>query len=215
MDDEKIKAQIGLNIASCRKSARLTQAGLAEKLNYSDKAVSKWERGESVPDVLTLMQLSQLFGVSVDRLVGEPSLADSQLPEPEDTVPQKPAARKGIIQALSSTLVWFVALFFFVVISSMGISYSWLAFFYAVPVNAIVLLSLRSAWHLYSWNMALISIIVWGCLTSLYVSLQVFLGISVWKLFLLGIPGQIAIFLWFRMFRAPAQSVKEEENDGE
>ena len=215
MDDEKIKAQIGLNIASCRKSAGLTQAGLAEKLNYSDKAVSKWERGESVPDVLTLMQLSQLFGVSVDQLVGEPSLADSQLPEPEDTVPQKPTARKGIIQALSSTLVWFVALFFFVVISSMGISYSWLAFFYAVPVNAIVLLSLRSAWHLYSWNMALISIIVWGCLTSLYVSLQVFLGISVWKLFLLGIPGQIAIFLWFRMFRAPAQSVKEEENDGE
>ena len=84
-----------------------------------------------------------------------------------------------------------------------------------MPVNAIVLLSLRSAWHLYSWNMALISIIVWGCLTSLYVSLQVFLGVSVWKLFLLGIPGQIAIFLWFRMFRAPAPKQKEEENDGE
>ena len=215
MDDEKIKAQIGLNIASCRKSAGLTQAGLAEKLNYSDKAVSKWERGESVPDVLTLMQLSQLFGVSVDRLVGESSLSDSQLPEPEDAAPQKPTARKGIIQALSSTLVWFVALFFFVVISSMGISYSWLAFIYAVPVNAIVLLSLRSAWHLYSWNKALISVIMWGCLASLYISLWVFLGVSVWKLFLLGIPGQIAIFLWFRMFRAPAQSLKEEENDGE
>ena len=80
MDDEKIKAQIGSNIATCRKSAGLTQAGLAEKLNYSDKAVSKWERGESVPDVLTLMQLSTLFGVSLDRLVRDPSLSDPQLP---------------------------------------------------------------------------------------------------------------------------------------
>ena len=54
MDDEKLKYQIGANIAAYRKQAGLTQVGLAEKLNYSDKAVSKWERGESVPDVLTL-----------------------------------------------------------------------------------------------------------------------------------------------------------------
>ena len=58
MDDERLKTQIGANIASYRKRAGLTQAGLAEKLNYSDKAVSKWERGESVPDVLTMVQLA-------------------------------------------------------------------------------------------------------------------------------------------------------------
>ena len=47
MTDEKLKVQIGTNISNLRKRQRLTQAGLAEKLNYSDKAVSKWERGES------------------------------------------------------------------------------------------------------------------------------------------------------------------------
>ena len=58
MDDEKLKSLIGKNIAMHRKRCGLTQLGLAEKLNYSDKAVSKWERGESVPDVLTLAQLA-------------------------------------------------------------------------------------------------------------------------------------------------------------
>lgn len=207
MDDEKIKARLGSNIAACRKAAGLTQAGLAEKLNYSDKAISKWERGESVPDVLTLLQLSRLFGISLDALVGGEAVAGTELPEPE-----RPTVRKGIVQALSSTLVWFVALFFFVVISSARIRGSWVAFVYAVPVNAIVLLSLRSAWHLYSWNRALISVIVWGSLASIYISLLYFASLNVWKLFLLGIPGQIAIFLWFRLFRSPRQEIEEVQN---
>ena len=76
MDDEKIKGQIGANIAERRKAAGMTQAGLAEKINYSDKAVSKWERGESVPDVLTMMQLAQLFGVTVNDLLQSPAKAN-------------------------------------------------------------------------------------------------------------------------------------------
>ena len=74
MDGEKLKQQIGSNIASYRKRAGLTQAGLAEKLNYSDKAVSKWERGESIPDVLTLMQLAGQFEVTVNDLLSDPEL---------------------------------------------------------------------------------------------------------------------------------------------
>ena len=205
MDDEKIKARIGSNIACRRKRAGLTQAGLAEKLNYSDKAVSKWERGESIPDVLTMMQLAELFQVRVDDLLQAPDPTHIPLEEGK-----KPMASKRVIQALTTTLVWFVALFFFVVISSFGYPGSWVAFVYAVPANAIVLLSLRSAWHRYSWNKVLISFIVWGSLASIYVSLLVFLNANVWKVFLLGIPGQIAISLWFRMFRSP---VKEEETE--
>ena len=101
------------------------------------------------------------------------------------------------------------------VISSFGIRGSWMAFIYAVPVNAIVLLSLRSAWGLFSWNKGLISVIVWGCLASIYVSLKMILKVSLWKLFLLGIPGQVAIFLWFRMFRTPETAQEEEPSDAE
>lgn len=215
MNDEKLKAILGSNIASYRKRERLTQAGLAEKLNYSDKAVSKWERGESMPDVLTLVQIAELFKISVNDLLTDPNC----LPEEKGAVvgrmekavekTLKRKADKLSILGLSSLLVWFVALLLFVIISSLGIEKSWLAFFYAVPANAIVLLSLLSAWHDFRWNKTLVSVIVWGSLLSLYMSLLIFLKVNIWKLFLLGIPGQLAVLLWFRLFRKPA---KEEQN---
>lgn len=216
MDDEKVKKRIGANIAYYRRRAGLTQAGLAEKLNYSDKAVSKWERGDSIPDVLTLIQIAAQFGVTVDALLGDVNALPEKLGTLERAMNQvsekalKRKANKNIILALSTTLVWFVALLVFVILSTLDIAHSALAFLYAVPANAIVLLSLRSAWHDFRWNKMLISAIVWGCLLSIYVTLRVVLQVSYLKLFLLGIPGQIAIFLWFRMFR----SEKKENSNG-
>ena len=84
MDGEKLKYLIGKNIAAHRKRCGLTQAGLADKLNYSDKAVSKWERGESVPDVLTLVQLAEQFGITVNDLLTDPDA----LPEETGAVQQ-------------------------------------------------------------------------------------------------------------------------------
>ena len=218
MDGANLKYQIGANIAAYRQRSRLTQAGLAEKLNYSDKAVSKWERGESVPDVVTLVQLAEQFGVTVNDLLVDPNA----LPENPGTLEKamvqvsekalKRKADKGIILRLCTTLVWFVALLIFVVVSSLGIPKSWVAFFYAIPANAIVVLSLRSAWHDFRWNQALISAIVWGFLAAIHVSVLVIFRYNFWKLYLLGIPGQIAIFLWFRMFRPVKEKDGEEKN---
>lgn len=220
MDAEKLKDLIGKNIASYRKRAGLTQAGLAEKLNYSDKAVSKWERGESVPDVITLAQLADLFEITVNELVADPDVLPGDNPgNLEKAMTQvsekalKRKANKSIILGLSSILVWFVALLAFVILSSFPVleKYSYLLFFYAIPANAIVALSLRSAWHDFRWNKALISTIVWGSLLSIHVSLLVFLNFNMWKIYLLGIPGQIAILLWFRMYRP----MKEKETTHE
>ena len=217
MDDEKLKRQIGANIAAYRKRAGLTQAGLAEKLNYSDKAVSKWERGESVPDVLTLVQLANQFGITVNDLLADPNELPGDPGKLEKAMTQvsekalRRKADKSIIQRLCSILVWFVAMLVFVIVSSLDIPKSWITFFYAVPANAIVLLSLRSAWHDFRWNRGLISVILWGSILSIYMTLLVFFGLNIWKLFLLGIPGQAAIILWFRMYRIPKN---KEENDG-
>ena len=220
MDGDKLKTQIGLNIAAYRKRAGLTQAGLAEKLNYSDKAVSKWERGESIPDVLTLAQLAEQFEITVndllvdlDQLPGNPGKLEKAMTQVSEKA-LKRKADKRIILGLSSTLVWFVALLVFVVMSSFDFldPYSWIIFFYAVPANAIVLLSLRSAWRDFRWNKALITLIVWGCIVSIHASLLVFFQYNFWKIYLLGIPGQIAIFLWFRMFRPVKEHTKEQNN---
>ena len=219
MDDEKLKYQIGANIAAYRKQARLTQAGLAEKLNYSDKAVSKWERGESMPDMVTLVQLARQFGITVNDLLSDPNelpgnpgkLEKAMTQVSEKALKRKP--NKNVILALSSTLVWFVALLAFVLLSSFDFldPYSCLLFFYAVPANAIVLLSLRSAWHDFRWNKALISIIVWGTLLSIYITILTVFDYHFWKLFLLGIPGQVAVSLWFRMFHPMRTKEAQDE----
>lgn len=224
MDDEKLKLQIGSNIASYRKRANLTQAGLAEKLNYSDKAVSKWERGESVPDVITLVQLASQFDITVNDLLADPNALPDNLNTLEKAMAQvsektlKRKANKNIILALSSILVWFVALLVFVVLSSLSIPNSGLAFLYAVPVNAIVLLSLRSAWHDFRWNRILISVMMWGILACIHMTLLLFLRFNMWKLYLLGLPGQAAILLWFRLFqpvreKQPPAAQEEAQND--
>ena len=218
MVDENVKYRIGSNIAAYRKREGLTQVSLAEKLNYSDKAVSKWERGESIPDVLTLMQLADLFGITVNDLVCDPNAlpehSDSKLEKAMTQVSEKALKRKAnknVIQALSSTLVWFIALFAFVICSTFDSlePYSCLLFFVAIPANAIVLLSLRSAWRDFRWNQMLISLIVWGSLLSIFMIILTAYHYNFWKVFLLGIPGQIAIFLWFRMFRPTKHTQKE------
>ena len=217
MDLEMLKERIGGNIALQRKRAGLTQAGLAEKLNYSDKAVSKWERGESMPDVLTLMQLAEQFDISVSDLLEDPEQLPGNPGKLEKAMTQvsekalKRKANKNVILGLSSTLVWFIALLVFVVISSFDLPNSWVAFFYAVPINAIVLLSLRSAWRDFRWNRVLISLISWGFLVSIYTTLLVFLHFNMWRMFLLGIPGEIAITLWFRLFRPEKDEVPAGE----
>ena len=216
MDDEKLKRQIGANIASYRKRIGLTQVGLAERLNYSDKAVSKWERGESVPDVMTLVQLAEQFEINVNDLLVDPdalpgnptSLEQAMTRVTEKTLKRK--ANKHIVLWLSSLLVWFVALVLYVMVSSFDIPYSWLAFLYAIPANAIVLLSMRSAWHDFRWNKAYISIIMWGFLVSFHTTLLI-MNFNMWKLYLLGIPGQLAIWLWFRLFRPAKTNANNQE----
>lgn len=214
MNDEKLKNQLGANIVMYRKQNGLTQVGLAEKLNYSDKAVSKWERGESVPDVLTLVQLAELFGITVNDLLTDPDALPEDVGKVELAMERavekatKNRANKRSIMGLASLCVWFVALLLFVVVSSLDVPKSWMAFAYAVPADAIVRLSLLSAWRDFRWNKWLVSAIVWGGILSLYLTLLIFFNANIWKIFLLGIPGQLAVLLAFRI-KAPR---KEEQN---
>ena len=63
---EDIKQVIADNIIELRKEQHLTQAELADKMGYTDKAISKWERAESIPDIGTLKEFADLCGVSLD-----------------------------------------------------------------------------------------------------------------------------------------------------
>ena len=212
MNNEELKSRVGANIARLRRERGLTQAELAERINYSDKAVSKWERAESLPDVLTLISLAEQLGTDMNTLTGLPAAPEptpEPIPEPEPVPaePEKPdkkrySADRGVIQKLSSILVWVVALFLYMVLDAFGVKHLWLLFVVAVPANAIVLLSLRSAWKLYGLNRILISIIMWGFLLGIYLLLLVTAKVNVWRILPMGLLGQAAILLWFKMFRS-------------
>ena len=228
MNNEELKLRVGSNIARLRRERGLTQAELAERINYSDKAVSKWERAESLPDVLTLLNLAEQLGTDLNTLTGcapeipapapEPMPEPVPEPEPEPVPTPEPAVKKlarrytadkTVIQKLSSILVWVVALFLYMVLDAFGVKNLWLLFVVAVPVNAIVLLSLRSAWKLYGWNRILISIIMWGFLLTIYLLLLVVGRVNVWKILPMGLLGQAAILLWFKMFRPVEEEAHE------
>ena len=219
MNNEELKIRVGANIARLRKSRGLTQAELAERINYSDKAVSKWERAESLPDVLTLICLAEQLGTDMNTLTGlQPANPEAvSIPEPEqvpEAVPEKPPVKKpvadrGVIQKLSCILVWVVALFLYMVLDEFGVKNLWLLFVVAIPANAIVLLSLRSAWKLYGMNRILISVIMWGFLLVIYLLLLLTAKVNVWKILPMGLLGQAAIILWFKMFRSEKEDTHE------
>lgn len=211
MEGEKLKKWIGANIAAYRKRAGWTQAEMAQRLNYSDKAVSKWERGDSVPDVITLATLAKHFGVTVNDLLADPAT----LPEEPwaQREPAAPRANRNVIAGLSTLLVCFVSLLCYEILSFSHVPNSWLAFVYAVPVDAIVLLSLRSAWKDYRWNRLYISLIIWGVLLCVALTAWTASRLNLWKVLLLGIPGQAAVLLWFHIFPKDRKGKEDHEQE--
>lgn len=206
-----IKATIANNIASLRQAKGMTQLDLATQLNYSDKAVSKWERGESLPDISVLMEIAELFGVNLDYLVREehPRIKEKKKKEPL-------AARynRGFITGVSILLVWFLAVFAFVLASLILDEWrgQWLSFLYAVPVCLVVWLTLNSTWFDARVNYLIISLLMWSGLAAIHISLMVFCGINTWLLYLLGAPGQIIILFWSKIKRRPKKTEKTKEN---
>ena len=189
-----LKNIIADNIVLLRKEKGLTQAQLAEKLNYSDKAVSKWERGESLPDVAVLKCLSEILGVTVDYLLE----SDHQKAELEKaTVSRKKFRRRAIITSMCVMLVWLIAtVVFFILDTVTNLGHHWLCFVYAAPVSFAVWLIFNSIWFNTRRNYLIISALLWTTLGSLFVT---FLWLKLWLLFIVGIPAQIIIFLWSGM----------------
>ena len=193
---EDLKLIIAGNIGKLRREANMTQLELAEQLNYSDKAISKWERGESVPDVVTLKILADHFGVTVDYLLRADHPLEMKIRQ-EYTKRQK--RNHLLITFMSCVLVWFIAVFLY---TSMDVALPvlrdrmWLAFIYAVPVTAIVLLVFNSIWGPKRLNFLIISGLVWSLLAGIFISALVFYGYNLWLVFMIGIPAQIIICMW-------------------
>lgn len=188
---ENLKAVIAANLVELRKKHKLTQAELALKLNYSDKAISKWEHGDALPDIEIMAQIAELYGVTLDYLThpGHPEDKKQYIRHKERNV------NKLIISLLAITLVWFIAMIIFVYLRLLLPDYeqNWIVFVWSVPVSAILGVIFNSIWGRLRGNFFILSVFVWSLLAAIYLML---IKYNLWLVFLLGIPAQVAIILW-------------------
>lgn len=192
-----LKLVIAKNIAKLRVDANMTQIELAQKLNYSDKAVSKWERGESLPDISVLVEIADIFSVTLDSLVH----SDVNEIVEETTAPkQKKTKNRAIITVISMLAVLLVATWVFSLTDMLPVvtTTHWLVFVYAVPLSMVVWLIFNSIWFNVKRNFLIVSLLMWTLLISVYLTLLV-LGNSFWQLFIIGIPAQAIILAWSNM----------------
>ena len=186
-----IKKIVANNICALRQDKELTQLELAQKLNYSDKAVSKWERGESLPDLSVLIEIANLFGVTLDYLVSEEHEAKSL-----SATMGRQTKNRGFITGMAIILVWLVAALIFLILDSIPtkVPNYWLTFIYAVPVTMIVWLIFNSIWFNPRHNYLIISALMWSILATIHITFLYF-KVNVTLIYLLGVAGQIVIVL--------------------
>ena len=212
-ETEKVNERIAKNLTFYRKAAGFTQAELAQKINYSDKSVSKWEAANGVPDIYILLQLASLYGVTVNDLVSE-------------ELPQKPVLKKpsklssSLIMILSVGIVWLIATLFFVTMNLFLPHLEWwLTFLYAVPVSSVVTLVLSAVFKRKMTNFVSLSSLIWSTIVCVYVSFKVLMprGMldQLWMVFLIGVPLQLLDIFWvfFRNVRKKNKKKQTEEKN--
>jgi len=184
MQEDALRNAIARNIAFFRKNGGHTQAELADKLNYSDKSVSKWERAEGVPDIYVLAQIAELYQVSLNDLI---SPEEPRLPS------RKP---KVLILLLSLGLVWLAAtvLFFALMLLCPEMPGKWLCFLYAVPVSGIILTVFTCLWWQLWKRCAAVSVIIWGLAVCIHLTLNL---PGSYMIYVVAGVVQLLFVLWF------------------
>lgn len=202
---EDFEEMLAKNLVFLRKQKKITQGELAEKLKYSDKTVSKWETGEAVPDVETLLAICEIYGVSIGDITDGP-IWEKKVKETKEEIKQN--HNRVIISLLAISLIWILVTVFFVYSNIMFNKNVWIAFVWAVPASFVLAIVFNAIWGKRIMTFVYVSLLLWTVIVSLYVA---FLKYNMWPLFLLGAPGQIAIVLWSGL-KPKKKNKKTQEN---
>jgi len=184
-----LKKIVAENLIELRRSKKWTQAEMAEKLNYTDKAISKWERAESMPDIEVLKQIADLFGVTLDFFVN----ANAREEKDKYLLPQKIWNNRIILTSMIVSVIWLLATIIFVYTSINTSVNFWQVFLWAIPASCLVLLVMNGFWGKRKYVFYIMTLLVWSVIACFYVQ---FLEYNIWLIFSLGIPIQALIILW-------------------
>ena len=197
MQLSELKLISASNIIKLRTEAGLTQAELGEKLNYSDKTISKWERGEAIPDAYVLTQMAEIFGVTVDYLLSSHDAWES--PEQQAARQEEAGYSVNMIIAISVLGVWTMALTIFVLLWLFDIIL-WETFIVALPVSILTYMVLICVFRRHRQLQFVIAAFVLSMFILLYFTLPMQ---KPWQLFLIAIPAEIIVFLSCNIRRRP------------
>ena len=191
-----VKSTVAENLTQLRKASNLTQAQLAEKFNYSDKAICRWEHGETLPDINTLYALAEFYGVTMNDLC-DPSFEATEIKDDGRAV----FKYRVVITAFLLAALWLFVTVFFITGMAFGLTY-WLIFIWAVPFSCIMIVRI---WKKYDMPAALkiiiYSVFIWSFITGLFLHLLVINHVNSWLLFIVGIPLQAIVIIWQQIKR--------------
>ena len=189
---DEMKAAFAGNLIRLRTAAGMTQAELGEKLHYSDKAVSKWERAESVPDAWVLLELARLFGVTVDDLLHE----HSAWTPPATLATEKETYSRRFIILTAIAGIWTLCVVEFALVWALLGSVQWIVFIVGLPLTLIVLLVFDIVWFHGKHSMYLVMGLVLSLLVLIYLLL---LKYNFWQFFLILAPAELLVFFGFQI----------------
>ena len=184
-----IKNIIANNLITLRKKNNLTQNDLAEKLNYSDNAISRWEHAEVTPNIETLQQISEIFNVPLRSLIEDNALREADVNEKRQAISN---LAKILIGA---SLVWLIATIIFATSQLLLDHAIWQVYIWALPIMCLVMLPFHHYWGRHIYKFIMLSIFLWTLILAIF--LQFFtLTPWMWLIFTIGIPIQVALAIW-------------------
>lgn len=191
----EINQIIAENIKYLRKQNKMTQEDLGNKIGYSDKTISKWENGDTMPDVQTLYSLANIFGVTIDYFVHTGDKTNF-------IIQKSKTVNKVLIAMLGLSVIWIIATILFVYNKNTYIfPHSCMCFIWAVPLSCIELLYCNKLWGKRVYSLILLSILEWTVITCIFLHcLFSKPSNNIWLIFLLGIPLQIMVVLWYNIY---------------
>ena len=202
---DELKLIFASNLIRLRTEAGLTQAELASMINYSDKSVSKWERGEAVPDAYVLKQMAQIFHTTVDALLS----SDTDWKSENADLSKKEEYSQLSIILCAIVSIFTVCLLEFLLVWAIFHQFHWIVLYAALPVSLTALLVMNSVWYKGRHNFWIVSALVLSLILLSYLLILRFKA-NLWQLLLIMIPAEIIVWLAYRI--KPRPKLKAAEN---
>lgn len=186
---KNISEIIAKNLIALRKKNNLTQNELAEKVNYSDNAISRWEHAEVTPSIETLAHIAEIFNVPLSSLIEDDALKTAKHNDKTQMI------NKLAMILISVSLVWFLAVGVFVICQFVYNINFWQVFLWALPVVSLVMLPFHKYWGRHIYKFVLLTIFVWTFILAIFVQFYTY-NSNLWLIFILGVPINVALAIW-------------------